>query len=98
MIILKNPKIRKLLEELGLPETTKFCGYVLKVPYTHEYVYPVFEKKRGWVLWKFCEGPENAKKYDNYAKAMREAAEYEKKSLSICYLFDLGTQFRTIEV
>jgi hypothetical protein len=88
---MKSDVIQDLFEELELPNTAKFKGYVIHLPKEEEFLHSTQETNVKMVK-RFCKSPEHAKLYKSAKTASQEASKC-KQSTDICYLIESEGQF-----
>jgi hypothetical protein len=89
-----DPFIEEMVTEAGLPDTTKFMGYVVRLPESDEFLHSV--KYAGdMAARKWALRPEMAKVYKRKDKAHQEIKRYGPKA-GIGYLFDIGDKYFVI--
>ncbi|MDD2770355.1 MAG: hypothetical protein PHT19_16660 [Methylococcus sp.] len=81
----------KLQEEYGLPDHAKFCGYVVYIPGSDEFLSKIKISRLATQLL-FSKIPHYAKTFQNKIEA-EKAAYHCKRNTSIELLFDLGEQY-----
>lgn len=93
---IQDDKISAVIKEIGLPDTAKFCGYVIHLPNEDEFVADIIETQAS-VVRKFCNLPELAKRYQDTKKALKDAKHCKQETM-ICFLFDSGAQYFVTEI
>lgn len=88
---LKKTKITDVIQELGLPESSVFCGYVVHLPVEDEFL-AVVRESAAMIQRGFSKTPETAKLYQNYKKALKDAKHCKQETM-VCLLFDVENQF-----
>ncbi|MEJ1367061.1 MAG: hypothetical protein RPU35_02430 [Candidatus Sedimenticola sp. (ex Thyasira tokunagai)] len=78
-------------EELGLPDNTKFVGFVVHLPDTDEFLGDI-TRNRGIEKRMWSKVPDLAKIYKNRKKAEREAMSTGKGAV-VGILLDIGDQY-----
>ncbi len=91
-----NEDITRVLNEIGLPETTKYLGYVVHLPEEDEFLMDIKETASK-VLRRFAKLPEMAKRYQSLTKAKSDAKKCKQETL-ICYLFETQQRFYVAEI
>lgn len=87
---INSDPLNAVLRELDLPDSTKFCGYVIHLPDNEEFLHSISETKIKTVR-KFCDTPEHAKRYKTKFSAAQDAKKCKQKT-DICYLLELDEQ------
>jgi hypothetical protein len=90
-VAIKKTKITDVLQELGLPESSVFCGYVVHLPEEDEFL-AVVRESAAMIHRGFSKTPETAKIYQDYKKALKEAKHCKQETI-VCLLFDVENQF-----
>lgn len=83
---MKSDVIQNLFEELELPSTAKFKGYVIHLPEEDEFLHSI-EETNVKTVKRFCKSPEHAKLYKRAKTASQEASKCTQ-STEICYLIE----------
>lgn len=87
---IEETKIKDVLQELGLPESSEFCGYVVHLPKEDEFL-AIVRESAAMIQRGFSKSPETAKIYQNHKKAMSDAKHCKQEAI-VCLLFDTGNQ------
>ena len=87
----KKAKVQDVIKELGLPEDTKFLGYVIHLPNEDEFV-GILDVKKDMTKRAFCKTPHHAKVYKDYKKAER-ALKHVNQLTQVNLLFDSRDQY-----
>ena len=87
----KAVSIETVKEELGLPDTAEFLGYVIHLPEKDEFIGGIkddkFMKKWAWV-----KTPELALRFDDFKKAVKERGDCNGNPV-IALLFDVDDKY-----
>ena len=84
-------EVERARKDMGYDESAKFCGFVIYVPETDDYLGKVKQTKDA-TLWGYVRSPENALKYEDPLRAHIVASELAKRAV-VGVMFDLGSQF-----
>ncbi|MGL1958685.1 MAG: hypothetical protein OCD00_15365 [Colwellia sp.] len=88
---LDKQRIKRVRENLELPSTANFCGFVIHIPENDEFIARI--ENNGIVkLIGYSPIPDYAMKFRRYDKAIKTAQKCDKYKTIIGYLFDLGKQ------
>ena len=88
-------KIKHIIEEIGLPKTTKFKGYVVHLLETDEFLRSAnYASNEGSIAYAWVKTPELAKVFKKREKAIKEVKEYNKYGVTLCLLLDIGKQYQ----
>lgn len=88
-MLLDIQRVKKVKEELGLPDAAKFCGFVIHIPENDEFIGKIKETPFGKIIG-YAPTPDYAIKYRRYDKAIKAAMKCDKYRTLIGFLFDLG--------
>ncbi len=83
-------EVKKLIEEMNLPEQTKFIGYAIHLQKEDEFLLNYEDKKYIVNMW-WTKSPEIAKKFKSIKKAEKTKNKI-KPEANIVLLLDTGTQ------
>jgi hypothetical protein len=90
-MLLDKQRVKKVREELGLTDDTKFCGFVIHIPENDEFIGKIQETPLTKIIG-YVPIPDDAIKYRRYDKAVKAAKKCNKYRTVIGYLFDFGNQ------
>lgn len=82
--------VDELIHELGLPQDSKYMGYVIHCPEHDDYLASL-DVQRDNTFRAYAKSPEGALVLSDYAEACQIADDITKKTL-IGILFDVGNQ------
>lgn len=88
---MKETPVLEVIKSLGLPENTKYLGYVVHLPGEDEFL-AYAEVKKGLEKRVFSQTPDTAKVYKSYKKALQDAKSCEQLA-EPWILFDIGDQY-----
>jgi hypothetical protein len=83
-----------LREEYGFPENAKFCGYIVHLPESDEFLADIKITSSSSVR-AFAKLPDYAKLFRHQADA-EKAAKHCKQKTYVAFLIDIGKQFCVI--
>lgn len=83
--------IAELHEKYGLPENAVFCGYVIHLPESDEFLAELIINS-SFTQRLFSKTPEMAKVFQTYKKA-EKAGKHCKQRCNVGLLFDIGDQY-----
>ena len=88
---LSETAVSEVIRELGLPENTKYLGYVVHLPQKDEFL--AYTKETRVITERvFSKTPDAAKVYTSYDIALREAKACNQHA-EPWLLFDVGNQY-----
>lgn len=83
--------LREAIEEMNLPPSTEFCGFVVHFTDTDEFLAGL-QSNRDMTHRQISKIPDLAKRYDDYESAAADAAQCKGRT-TIAHLFDVGSQY-----
>ncbi len=93
---IKEVPIAETIKELGLPNDSKFLGYVVHLPAEEEFLSKIIESKE-CIQKVFAKTPELAIVYSDHKKAIKDSKKCKQETL-VCLLFDIGDQLIIIDI
>lgn len=92
---LQKKRLEDLIKELRLPEDTVFCGYLIHVVQSDEFIHSIEDTPIA-IKRAFVRTPELAKRYDEFQDAYRYAR-YDKDEVVVA-LFDIGDMYQVARI
>jgi hypothetical protein len=89
---LRKVKTQQLIKELGMPDHTKFCGYVVHLPESDEFLFHLDVKPDYYTNYGWSKLPDHARLFDTHHEAQAVIDEYGKPAV-VGLLFDLGKSY-----
>ncbi|MGZ8919141.1 MAG: hypothetical protein ACXW0T_13055 [Methylobacter sp.] len=83
--------IEAVKEELGLPDTAEFLGYVIHLPDKDEFLGDV-KDNAAMKSWAWVKTPELALRFDDFKKAVKERQDCKGNPI-IALLFDVDDKY-----
>ncbi|MDD5578007.1 MAG: hypothetical protein PHY16_01845 [Methylobacter sp.] len=93
--IKQQQTIAKLQKEYGFPENAKFCGYIVHLPESCQFLTDL-KITSSFIYWAFAKEPDLAKRFEFLADAEKVSKRCKKKA-NVGLLFDSGDQFYIME-
>ena len=90
-MLLDKQRVKNVKNSLGLPNKTKFCGFVIHIPLCDEFIAEINENEFSKLIG-YSSTPEYALKFSSYDKAVKTSKKCDKYKTVIGYLFDVGKQ------
>jgi len=88
---IKQFQISDVIAELGIPANSKYLGYAVHRPDSDEFLVE-YSEKNGAEKWLWAKTPQLAHIYQDYKKALKHSAAYEKAPTLVGLVFDIGDQ------
>lgn len=83
--------LEEIKKKFGLPQGSQFCGYIVHLPDSDEFL-AVVRESEGSTARVFSKLPEHARLFGNHLEAITEARKYGKGAIP-CLLFDDDNNF-----
>jgi hypothetical protein len=89
---LNKEKIKNIREMFNIPNSAKFCGFVIHIPENDEFIATIEDNNFVKIIG-YSATPDFAIKYRRYDKAITASKRCDKYKTIIGYLFDLGERY-----
>lgn len=84
-----NVEVREIRKELDLPSDARFCGFLIYIPETEEYLHEI-DDSADEASRAFVSSPQQARRFSTFAEVRKLAR--RDRSEAIVAMFDLGQQ------